>query len=208
MKKLLLFILLLATSAMADDLTVDKLTAEEVSVINYATSTTAPFDVKNRAMQGQAGAPNTLNLHGYTDAVVAYIDNVSDHPAVVIRNTGNSYFRADKPSNYVGNGKYLIFSHDNYGGEIWAAYPDGEFIWSSRSPQAKLWRDGLDAGSPAFTMQTSQPWTESFGVRDATGYFFTVGRYQVKIDNLPTSRATACVKCLYRDGEIVKYRVD
>lgn len=104
--------------------------------INGTLSTNGVVDIANFAGQGlSSNIPIGWVFHHYTDGKLLQIDNVGSGPALTLKNARNPTRRADKPSNYVGDGNYLeILRDDGTGTSVQEAFinKDLDIVWRTR----------------------------------------------------------------------------
>lgn len=83
----------------------------DVSILPTGIGTS--IEVHNQGGQGVTDTSSFV-LHHYTDAVLAQYDNVGSGVGLRIKNAFNPTLRSDKPSDFVGDGDFLLLSKTNY----------------------------------------------------------------------------------------------
>ena len=96
------------------------LSNKRISVMNETTDTEGVIDLANFSGQGTALKDIMAKLHNYTDSDVMWLDNVGEGNCVLrLNNSRNPLRRADKPSDYVGSGDYLVLGRHKNDGSIY-----------------------------------------------------------------------------------------
>lgn len=117
-------------------------------LVNNPAFTDTIEDVANFAGQGQgSSAPTGWIHHHYTDGIMHQWDNVGDGTMLYLKNAQNPGRRPDKPSSYVGQGKFLSLGTEGFvgaGSERFFISKDVEFVYKKR--QVAKFISDLDPG--------------------------------------------------------------
>ena len=112
------------------------LSNKRICVMNETTDNEGVIDLANFSGQGTAHKDIMAKLHNYTDSDVMWLDNVGEGNCVLrLNNSRNPLRRADKPSDYVGSGDYLILGRHKDDGSIYYQVliidKDGNFLFNN-----------------------------------------------------------------------------
>lgn len=138
------------------------ITNKRIVVENTTADTLGGFDIANYAGQGTPDIRDIMSkIHNYTDSDVMWLDNVGEGNVILrINNANNAIRRADKPSNYVGSGKFIQLGTKNVGTGVYVIEleidADANIMWGgSRNESAILRNDKTNATDvPAFILRT------------------------------------------------------
>ncbi|WQZ00199.1 tail fiber protein [Vibrio phage vB_ValC_WD615] len=105
-------------------------------LVNNPDFTDTIEDVANFAGQTLgSSAPIGWIHHHYTDGIMHQWDNVGDGTMLYLKNAQNPGRRPDKPSSYVGQGKFLSLGTEGFvgvGSERFFISPEVEFVYKQR----------------------------------------------------------------------------
>lgn len=97
-----------------------KLTNKRIAVINESGDVEGVIDLANFAGQGTDIRDIMAKLHNYTDSDVMWLDNVGEGNCILrLNNSRNPLRRADKPSDYVGSGDYIVLGRHKPDGSVY-----------------------------------------------------------------------------------------
>lgn len=113
-----------------------KLTNKRIAVINESGDVEGVIDLANFAGQGTDIRDIMAKLHNYTDSDVMWLDNVGEGNCILrLNNSRNPLRRADKPSDYVGSGDYIVLGRHKDDGSIYYQVlkidKNGNFIFNN-----------------------------------------------------------------------------
>jgi hypothetical protein len=89
-------------------------TTKRLHLDTKPTDTDRTFEIHNMVGQGVADKESEVTHH-YTDASAKIIDNVGSGTILLLNNGRNPIMRPDKPTDFVGSGKVLLYRKFNLG---------------------------------------------------------------------------------------------
>lgn len=153
-----------------------KLTNERVEVLNNSESTKGILELANFAGQGTVSNLIAFILHHYTDSGMIQFDNVGDGTVLTLKNAHNPVRRPDKPSNYVGSGKFLALAEHNYNKgyaeEIFYLSKNGVPTWTGVKGTAMFEQNKLDDGTYAYRMKINNAHNYLFDILNGANQVF------------------------------------
>lgn len=133
------------------------LTNKRAELLNEVSSTKGILELANFAGQGIVSNIIAFILHHYTDSGMIQFDNVGDGTILTLKNAHNPVRRPDKPSDYVGGGKFLSATAHNYekgySEEIFFIAKNGTITWTGVKGIATLEQNKQDDGTYAYRIK-------------------------------------------------------